>query len=590
MSCKRWVHLLSLAVILGLLLAGCAQPAKPTGSSQGQPTAKPSGATPEPQAPGTEGPAKGGSIIWADYEPNTLNPYIVSEAIARPCALLVNRGLVVITADGTWAPMMAAELPTEANGGIKDGGKTITWKLRPGLKWSDGEPLTSDDIKFTWEAVSNPKSTATQTQGFDLIEAVETPDELTAVVKYKEFYVAWISQFALGILPRHATGAPEDMGKWEWNRTMDPTNGPFLLKEWQASDHLTFVRNPYWFEEGKPYLDEIQYPLTADLETQRQMMLAGTNDVHHWLEPDYVDQFMSSPQVDVQEGASPYWYRVQFKLSERGDPRPVPEAKPHAILGDVKVRKAISLALDRKEMVAHWKGTVFMQSMFQGEFACDLPEYVHDPEQAKALLEEAGWVDVDNDGIRECQSCQYAEPGSKLRLEVSSYSGWNREDEQVVMVQQLKEVGVDAYIQNHEPTVLYGTWGEGSPARKGDFDIMWWDYELGADPHTKAEDFYASWRIASEEVPGGFNCTRISDPDIDQWLKAAGSTTDVKVRQEAYCNIATKIYNDIMSEYVVGVGAAYLVTSSRLKGAQLNEQFTPFAMLGWDAENWYIEE
>jgi len=64
----------------------------------------------------------------------------------------------------------------------------------------------------------------------------------------------------------------------------------------------------------------------------------------------------------------------------------------------------------------------------------------------------------------------------------------------------------------------------------------------------------------------------------------------VKVRQEAYCNIATKIYNDIMSEYVVGVGAAYLVTSSRLKGAQLNEQFTPFAMLGWDAENWYIEE
>jgi len=106
----------------------------------------------------------------------------------------------------------------------------------------------------------------------------------------------------------------------------------------------------------------------------------------------------------------------------------------------------------------------------------------------------------------------------------------------------------------------------------------------------KAEDFYASWRIPSEENPGGFNCTRVNDPEIDEWLKTAGSTTDVAVRQEAYCNIADKLYNDIVNEIVVGMGVQFSASSSRLQGWEMNEAFVPFAIFGWDAENWYVTE
>jgi peptide/nickel transport system substrate-binding protein len=524
-----------------------------------------------------EAPPPGGTITWADYEPNTLNPYIASEAIARSAIAIVNRGLTGVSPDGQVTATLAAEIPSVENGGITNDGKTITWKLKPGLLWSDGSPLTSDDIKFTWEAVSHPESTATQTQGFDLIESIETPDELTAVVTYSTFWAPWATQFGLGILPRQGTGEPAAMGTWEWNRTVNPTNGPFVLEEWNTAQSMIFARNENWHEEGKPYLDRILYPIVLELEVMRQMLQTGENDAHHWLSPDFVDEVSSWPNATVKDSPNPYWYRVQFNLSDNGD-----LSRPHPILGDVRVRKAIGMALNREEMVSHWKGVEFMQSMFRGEFACDLPPYVQDVEGAKALLAEAGWTDSDGDGILE-------KDGTKFSVRLSSYTGWNREDEQVVIVDQLKQVGIEARIENFEPTVLYGTWGEGSPARRGEYDIMWWDYELGLDPQVKAEDFYASWRIPSEENPGGFNCTRVNDPEIDEWLKTAGSTTDTAVRQEAYCNIATKIYNDIFNEYVVGVDRGFFATSARLKGWEPNEGFVPFAIFGWDVENWYVE-
>jgi len=367
------------------------------------------------------------------------------------------------------------------------------------------------------------------------------------------------------------------MGSWEWNRTVAPTNGPFVLEEWAAADHMTFARNENWHEEGKPYLDRILYPFTLELEVLRQMLQTGENDVHHWLEDKFVDEVSSWPNVAVKQSPGPYWYRVQFNLSDRGDP-----AKPHPILGDVRVRRALGLAIDREAMVSHWKGVEFMTSMFRGEFACDLPAYEHSPEKAAALLDEAGWT-MGGDGVRE-------KDGVKMSLQLSSYTGWNREDEQVVIVDNLKQIGVEANIQNFEPTVLYGTWGEGSPARRGEYDVMWWDYELGLDPQVKAEDFYASWRIPSEENPGGFNCTRVNDPEIDAWLKEAGGTTDVAVRKEAYCNIAAKLYNDIVNEWVVGTGVQFSACSSRLQGWEMNEAFVPYAIFGWDAENWYLAE
>ena len=88
----------------------------------------------------------------------------------------------------------------------------------------------------------------------------------------------------------------------------------------------------------------------------------------------------------------------------------------------------------------------------------------------------------------------------------------------------------------------------------------------------------------------GFNCTRVNDPEIDEWLRTAGSSSDVAVRQEAYCNIASKLYNDIVNEWVIGLGNVFAAGANRLQGWQLNESYMPYAIFGWDAENWYVTE
>ena len=156
-------------------------------------------------------PASGGGgtvALIIPEEPAGLNRYLADAALVYQVSDASVIGLTTPNEKGEYTPRLVAELPT-----LSEDQKTVTWKLREGLKWSDGEPITSDDIKFTWEVVANPDSGAyNQTAGFDLIESIETPDDLTAIVQYSEPYVGYLGQFSAALLPRHATGTPEDLG------------------------------------------------------------------------------------------------------------------------------------------------------------------------------------------------------------------------------------------------------------------------------------------------------------------------------------------------------------------------------------------
>src|SRR5688572_10471150 len=169
--------LFTLFIMLGLVLSACGgvQPAAP--------------------------PAAGGGgtvVLVIPEEPAGLNRYLADAAIVYQVSDASVIGLTTPIEKGEYTPRLAAELPA-----ISEDQKTVTWKLREGLKWSDGEPLTSDDIKFTWEVVSNPGSGAfNQTAGFDLIEGIETPDDVTAIVHYSEPFVGYLGQFSAALLPR----------------------------------------------------------------------------------------------------------------------------------------------------------------------------------------------------------------------------------------------------------------------------------------------------------------------------------------------------------------------------------------------------
>jgi len=207
------LKLFSLFVILGVILSACSGGgAESTSGGEGGDTA----------------------VLILPEEPTTLNFYLADAAIVRQVADSTSMtGLVTIDETGNFVPVLADGLPA-----ISDDFLTVTWKLLPDLKWSDGEPLTSDDVRFTVEVLSNPDSGAlVGTSGFDLISNVETPDDLTIVLTYSEPYPGYLDQFAYGLFPRHASGAPEEMPSWEWNRA-PVSAGPFVVSSWESGKSI----------------------------------------------------------------------------------------------------------------------------------------------------------------------------------------------------------------------------------------------------------------------------------------------------------------------------------------------------------------
>ena len=185
--------------------------------------------------------AQGTATVLLPEDLSTMNPYTTTALITMQVVPAIVEPLVGVDPDGAYYPILAAEVPTVANGGVADDGRTITWRLEPGIVWSDGEPFTADDVVFTYEAATTGTDTV-RAGAFAGVASVEAVDDATVVVRYEEYNSSYLDQFQWGILPRHATGDPADMGSWAFNRAPVGT-GPFVLREWRTGDRIL---SPGW--------------------------------------------------------------------------------------------------------------------------------------------------------------------------------------------------------------------------------------------------------------------------------------------------------------------------------------------------------
>lgn len=565
---RRAPALLTLTVLLAtLLLAACGAPSS------------------EPQTSGeTAGPSQ--IIVIIPEEPASLNQYHAVAAIVRQVADAVSAPLAVPDENGEFIPVLAAELPTVENGGVSPDYLTVTWKLRPGLRWSDGEPLTSDDIKFTWEAVSHPESGNVLALGFEKIASIETPDELTAVITYKELNQAYLQQFMYGILPRHATGAPEEMLQWAWNR--NPVSaGPYVVKQWNSGESIVMERNPYYYLEGQPYIDRVIFTIVPDPGAQIAMMAKGEAHVHLW--PGEVKEIYDAQvagQAALQEVPGQWNMTLFFNLSRPFDGDPGPEP-PHPILGDLRVRQAIAHAIDYDLIVtAVNPGTFPTATPFAyGWYKCDQErKYPYDPERARALLEEAGWVEGP-DGIRVAQGAPYAEDGTRLRVQLNGYTNFQPLVKlEEALVEMFRVVGIEATIQNDDFSIIFGSYEDGAPRQLGNFDILVYDTSLPIEPQAAIENTYLSTAIPTAENPAGNNSSRWVNPRADELIRAAGATVDLEERRAAYCELSELIATELprlnLYLFTEGYGA-----SNRLSGYKVNM----WGSLTWDIQNWKLE-
>lgn len=505
-----------IVLVAALAAAGCA-PSVPTPPAAGSPSA---GAT----------PARGGTAVIAIWqEPAALNPLYGSTVVATVVRGVALEGLATTAPDGTYVPALAESVPVLGNGlSLGADGKTmeVTWKLRPGLKWSDGAPLTSADVKFTWERWMADKKVTSRT-GFSAITAIDTPDELTAVVKYGSLYAPYPLNF-FAVLPKHLYEKEPDLSVSAYNRLPVGT-GPFRLTEFKTGESITAERNPHYREAGKPYLDRIIFKSVPSSQVAIAQLKAGeVQGMWSLLESEAPDlENVSGLTVIVDE--APSVERIELntaKNEDMTDPNSV-----HPVLGDIEMRKALLYATPKQELIdklLFGKARVGSSPISQGWAAFGEPQEAYDRQKAIDTLERAGWT-KGADGIR-------SKAGVRASLTISTTTGnQTRERVEQVLVDEYKAIGVELAIRNQPSSVILGgSWARGDPRFRGSFDMVMYASSPGSDPHFTMLRYTTGGIPSLQNEGAGQNFTRFKSPIADRAVAEAGATLDLEKRKSAY--------------------------------------------------------
>jgi peptide/nickel transport system substrate-binding protein len=453
--------------------------------------------------------------------------------------------------------------------------------------WSTGQPFTCDDVLFTWEAVMHPDSGAVSTSNFVNITSVECPDELTAVVTYEPFFAPYIETFQ-DILPRHATGLPEEMQKWVYNWSPVGT-GPFKMAEWVPGDHITMVKNEnYRGYPETPYLDKVVVRITPSREVGMAMIQTGEVDFLWDLIEAVVPDLEGKPGVVLNITPGLGSERLVLNLADPAlDATDDPLNNPHPLLGDLRVRQALQLAINKNELndvLLFGAATPGTKEYNIGwpSVGCDIPESAFDPDAAMALLDEAGFTDADGDGIRECNGCLYAAQGDPLRLKLQTTTGNElREQTEQLILEYWAEVGVEGYIENVPSSVLFGSWASGAFRKHGQFDVLMYTTNGGTDPHSQLDGYFGTDQMPNESNAGsGLNYSRWVNP-VDDDLKAGGLSPDIEQRKVLYCNVMKAVADELPHIYLYDRAEIH-ATREGLTGYKPN----PWQFQTWDIGNW----
>lgn len=466
------------------------------------------------------GPSNQLLVVGYDREPDTMNRFATH--ILEDIQACIVEPLVVADDSMRLVPVLAAEVPTLENGGVtlrRDGGMDVTWRLRPGITWHDGVPFTSADLKFTVEAINDPKWNPESTDGFDRIASVDTPDSLTAVLHYREHYAPYALQFVRGALPRHVL-AGQDIERHAYNRNPLGT-GPYRLVEWKTGAYVLLERVPgYW--RGTPAIERIQFRFIPSATTRVTQLAAGEVHLIPFLPWDLHRDVERIPGVRIQKTLGNGYEHVS--LNQRRI----------AAFRDVRVRRALWHAVDRA-LIAR---TVLdgLAPVVDGAiqpmswaFAEDVRGYAFDPARAAALLDSAGWRDSNGDGIRDRE-------GKPLAFTVMTSAGFvTREQVAQALQAQWLSVGVQAKIELVDGTAISARWFA------GDFDafLHWW--QMPADPELTL--FFAKDRTP----PAGRNINYLEDDSLTTLLYRSDVEID-QARRRALLVAAQRRLLDLAPE------------------------------------------
>jgi peptide/nickel transport system substrate-binding protein len=525
-------------------------------------------------------------VVPTPIDPPSFNAYLNDTSYEALVGELVYGALAEIGPDGNYYPELALDLPTLANGGLSDDGRTVTWHIRPGLAWSDGAPFTSGDVRFTWQAL---RDSGIWAPGFDLIETVETPDPLTAIVHYREFYPNYLIQFGgpgVGVLPAHHCGPTNQMLLWDCN--FEPVStGPFVLAQWIPGVRLIFKPNPNYFIPDRPLASQLVIEIEPDPDLRQRNLVRGNAHLELWPTPPNLSRIDNSgTAVLYRTNPARYILKVVFNLSAPGSANP---NTPHPALANPQVRQALRYAIDVGFLNAEAfdnQGQAVPTELAQ--FGCDIPPHEYNPGLAQALLDDAGWVLSDSEQlVRQCQSCGTAEDGTPLVLQSYTYVEFGEPMERAhrLLEGMLADVGVKLERHVVEGGELWNTWENEGIEIRGNFDLnLWDDGYYGVDPTPYLTDLYDPRSIPTRDNPiAGLNTSRYRNPELIDLFDALHTPLPNNRRRALLCQLAITLNQDLPHIPLLAFPDLYGINIA-LQGVSPHIYDT----VTWNAGDWHL--
>jgi peptide/nickel transport system substrate-binding protein len=497
----------------------------------------------------------GGTMISAMVgEPSSLIYMVAGESASAAITNNIFNGLLKYNAN------LDLEGDLAQSWAISPDQKTITFKLKPNLKWSDGQPLTSQDVLFTWQAVIDEKTHSPYASDFQLVSLAETPDAQTFKVTYNQAHAPALDSWSgLQILPRHLL-AGQDLHTTAF--AQKPIGSSFYkLDTWRNGEFITLSQNPNSVL-GPANIDKLITRIIPDTSAQFLELMADNIDSMNLDPIKYARIIPAKPNLKAKlnlykELGNSYTY-MGFNLKR----------KP---FNDVRVRKAINYAIDKQEIIdgVYLGLGINISSPYKPGTRWsnpDLKPYPYDPVIAKKLLKDAGFVDSDYDGILELN-------GTPFTFEILTNQNKEREKTAVLIQRRLKEVGIQTNVRAIEWASFISRF-----IKTGDFDAVILGWGLGLDP-----DQFTIWH-SSQQQPGQFNFIGYNNPIIDHLLEQGRTELNPSKRQIIYHEFAKVLLED---SPIIYLSAGYGLTAIHKRIQGIIDPIPP-AGVSFDSQKWYI--
>ncbi len=469
-------------------------------------------------------------VLGVDQEPERLSPLN---------SLVQGGALEQFYARNVWDwdterniyPIMVEEIPTIENGMVTEneaGNTVVTYKLREGMRWSDGEPITSADCEFG-HLVYTDSSTSANIGRADYagaVESFEVIDDLTFNVVYAQPYPDYASNEFSNARCRYPNHILRPI--LEADGSLDQTSyftagegvvgyGPYRLAEWDKGQSITFEKNEFW-DGQEPAIDRIIIRYIFETAQMRNAMETSEIDLTYLIADPQLPEYEAIPGVAVWNVPAVLADAVWVNTAEPG----------HPALHDVRVREAIAYALDRPAMADGiiGAGTLVPLSWYPPSLWYDGHPYrEYDVEKANALLDEAGWVDSNGSGTRD-------KDGVELVLRFYTTTRQDRMDYQLLIQEYLSAVGIGTQPIPTSATILFGNFSARGFFAAHDFDLALFANSAKALSPVGDPDTYWCTAIGSAENPDGFNGMSWCNPEYDELDAQISRTIDPEERAE----------------------------------------------------------